>query len=144
MARLHSIRMELAGMDGVPHGSPQHGYLFVAPLDEHGHIDAVAWSRYRKHCHVTRFWGGDETEHGMLRHVGRGWRFDYRVGGSDDDEPIFNFDRRAIEVGNYISITEHDGVQRLFRIVAVSPVVMADSEGVWSLADGKAKTGAAL
>ena len=39
--------------------------------------------------------------------------------GQDDDEPIFKFDRHVMKQGEYVSITEHDGVMRPFRIVSV-------------------------
>ena len=39
-----------------------------------------------------------------------------------DEEPIFKLDKHAFTVGEYISVTEHDGVARPFRIVAVDPL----------------------
>jgi hypothetical protein len=35
-------------------------------------------------------------------------------------EPIFKFDRHAFVPGEYVSITEHDGVTRPFRVVSVT------------------------
>jgi hypothetical protein len=51
--------------------------------------------------------------------MGRGWRFDF--GRSTDDEPLFKLDRHSLTPGAYISITEHDGVLRPFRVVSVTP-----------------------
>ena len=54
--------------------------------------------------------------------VGRGWHFDYDAHDSDDDEPLFKLDRHIIKQGEYLSITEHDGVMRTFKIVSVRSV----------------------
>jgi hypothetical protein len=70
---------------------------------------------------VRRFWKGQDDEHGMLvHHRGKQWAFSYRP-GEDDDEPIFRFDRHAFIPGEYVSVTEHDGITRPFRVVAVRP-----------------------
>ena len=39
----------------------------------------------------------------------------------DVEEPIFRFDRHRFVVGEYVSITEHDGVQRTFQVAEVVP-----------------------
>jgi len=116
---LRKIRLELARTKDFPEGSPNCGYEFTAPLTADGHLDAEAWKKNRDACTVRRFWIGEDEEEGTLLH-GRGgrWLFSYAP-GDDDDEPIFKFDRHVIKEGEYISITEHDGVNRPFRIVSV-------------------------
>lgn len=118
---LQRIRLELARTPDFPQGSPDHGYEFLAPLTADGHIDAKAWKDVKERCEVTRFWAG-EFESGLLRHVGGGWRFDYTAKDDSDDEPFFKLDRHALTQGAYVSITEHDGVQRPFRVASVIPV----------------------
>ena len=118
---LSRIRLELARTPDFPEGSSRHGYEFVAPLTSDSHIDPKTWKEVKDRCEVTRFWDGDE-EQGMLRHVGKGWRFDYDVTENADDEPFFKLDRHALTPGAYVSITEHDGVQRAFKVVSVTPV----------------------
>ena len=118
---LKRIRLELARMPEFPAGSPNHGYEFVAPMTTDGHIDPKAWKEAKGRCVVKRFWGADEPERGLLRHVGQGWRFDYNAGDDADDEPFFKLDRHALTPGAYVSITEHDGVQRPFKVVSVLP-----------------------
>jgi hypothetical protein len=113
--------LELARTPDFPEGSPDHGYDFMAPLTADGHIDAKAWKDVKDRCEVTRFWAG-EFETGLLRHVGGGWRFDYAMKDDTDDEPFFKLDRHALTPGAYVSITEHDRVQRPFRVVSVIPV----------------------
>ena len=118
---LTRIRMELARMEGFPDGSKLHGYEFVAPLTADGHIDAAEWRETKEQCTVRRFWGNDADQFGKLRHLGHGWRFDYDKTDTDDDEPFFKLDRHALTPGEYVSITEHDGVQRPFRVLMVTP-----------------------
>ena len=119
---LHRIRLELARSAQYPEGSAAHGYEFVAPLDAGGHFDPAEWKAARDRCVVHRFWGGDADEHGQLvHHRGRHWAFSYAA-GIEDDEPIFRFDRHVFREGEYVSITEHDGVQRTFRVASMRPV----------------------
>lgn len=119
---LTRIRLELARTEGFPSGSPAHGYEFVAPLDADGHIDVAEWHDARDKCTVRRFWEGEEDEIGKLRHLGHGWRFDYDPRDADDDEPFFKLDRHALTKGSYVSVTEHDRVQRPFKVVETTPL----------------------
>ena len=118
---LMNIRLELGRVRDFPQGDPRHGYEFTAPLDRHGHLDAVAWSAERQKCTVRSFRPGQPERKGLLRHVGRGWRFDYQPDRTEDDEPFFKLDRHVIAPGFYVTIAEDDGVQRPFKIIAVTP-----------------------
>ncbi len=114
---LKLIRLELARTPEFPEGSDKHGYEFTAPLDAEGRLDAEEWKTFGQACTVQRFWGGEDDEHGTLVHTrGGAWVFSYAP-GEDDDEPIFKFDRHLFAEGEYVSITEHDGVTRPFRVV---------------------------
>ena len=119
---LNLIRLELARTAEYPQGSSRHGYEFIAPLTSDGHIDVAEWRRAKDKCSVTRFWKDEPAEKGLLRHVGHGWRFDYDASESGDDEPFFKLDQHKMEPGTYVSVTEHDGVQRPFKIVRISPI----------------------
>ena len=116
---LKLVRLELARAREFPEGSHKHGYEFTAPLDAEGHLDAADWKRFGQACTVLRFWGESDVEHGQLIHtrVGR-WAFSYAP-GEDDDEPIFRFDKHVFRPGEYITITEHDGVARPFKVAWV-------------------------
>jgi len=118
---LMNIRLELGRVRDFPQGDCRHGYEFVAPLDRHGHLDAEAWRAQKQQCTVRSFRPGQPEHKGLLRHVGRGWRFDYQPDTREDDEPFFKLDRHVIAPGFYVTIAEDDGVQRPFRIVAVTP-----------------------
>jgi hypothetical protein len=116
---LFHVRLELARSKEFPNGSSAHGYEFVAPLDAAGHLNSAEWKQNKAKCTVRRFTAGQDDENGFLIDVGRGWHFDYDAGDRDDDEPLFKLDRHEIKQGEYLSITEHDGVMRTFKIVSV-------------------------
>ena len=119
---LAKIRIELARTEGFPEGSSDYGYEFVAPLTEDGHLDSKEWLQNKDKCTVRRFWHGQPDEFGKLRHLGHGWRFDYDTSDADDDEPFFKLDRHAVVEEAYVSVTEHDHIQRPFKIVDVTPI----------------------
>jgi hypothetical protein len=119
---LYLVRLELARTKAFPDGNPLHGYEFVAPLDAQGHLDAEAWRTNKAACTVRGFASGREDEIGRLTHVGQGWHFDYDANDSDDDEPLFKLDRHTIREGEYLSILEHDGVTRPFKIASLVPI----------------------
>jgi len=117
------VRLELARNPDFPEGSSRHGYEFVAPLTDEGRLDLDAWHRHRDACTVHRFWPGEDDEYGhLVHHGGDHWSFFYEGTPEEDEEPIFRFDRHSFVPGEYVSITEHDGVQRTLRVVAVVPV----------------------
>lgn len=120
---LKRVHLELARCREFPDGSAARGYEFMAPIRADGSLDGEAWPQLRDRCTVRRFWAGEDDETGHLVHTrGRAWAFRLSDGAEDigeDDEPIFNFDRHRVVEGEYVSITEHDGVQRTFRIASV-------------------------
>jgi hypothetical protein len=116
---LKKVRLELARSIEFPDGSSARGYEFTASLTADGHLDAVEWRRERDQCRVRRFWQNEPDEEGFFAHRGSGWRFDYDRHRRDDDEPLFKLDRHVIRQGEYLSVTEHDGVLRTFRVVNV-------------------------
>jgi len=126
MTTLTRIRLELGRSKEFPVGSANCGYEFIAPLDAKGHIDATAWRINKSRCGVRRFWTDHADEHGMLRHVGSGSCFDYDGKTSDDgNEPFFKLDQHAPAVGAYVTIKEHDGVARPFKVVDCVPLTPA-------------------
>ncbi len=115
------VRLELARDHDFPLGSDSRGYELHAPLTEDGHIDAEGWRKHRKNCKVRRFWVGEDDEIGHLRHTQGGtWTFHYDETEADlDDEPGFKFESRVFKVGEYVSVREHDGTLRTFKVVSV-------------------------
>ncbi len=123
---LKRIRLNLARSKEFPTGSPRHGYEFVAPLDETGHIDVEQWRKYREHCRVRRFWGREPDEFGRLVHraggAGQGrWIFDYDQQVSDDDESGYRFGAHAFRPGEYVSIRDDEGEMHTFQVASVEP-----------------------
>jgi hypothetical protein len=116
---LRHVRLELARTPDHPAGSIRCGYELNLPLDEAGKFDAAAWKGAAQECTVRRFWEGEDDEIGLLIKVGRGWAFSYDPDTDEDDEPMFRIEDHRFAEGEYVSITEHDGVQRTFRIVFV-------------------------
>lgn len=123
MPALRKIRLNLARTKAHPAGSARHGYEFVAPLDETGHIDAEAWRKVRDKCRVRRFWGDEAEDLGHLVHrPGGSWAFRWDISGDDDDEAGYRFGAHAFAVGEYVSIRDEDGELNTFTVVTVQPV----------------------
>ena len=118
---LYSVRLELARTKEFPDGNSLHGYELIAPLDRQGHLHVKEWQRSKSVCAVCSFNKGEDDRVGRLVHVGKAWHFDYDAKSTDDDERLFKLDRHLIKQGEYLSVTEHDGVTRPFRIVSVTP-----------------------
>lgn len=116
---LKTVRLELARSHEFPEGRADCGYELRAPLKADGALDLEEWKKNRAACAVRRFWKGADDEQGRLAHGRGGWYFDYDPKDEADDEPVFKLDRHAFKAGEYISVTEHDGVQRTFRVAAV-------------------------
>lgn len=116
---LRHIRLELGRDKDFPEGSVERGYEFAAPLNDEGHLDRDEWHDVRDQCTVRRFWHNEADEHGHLIHRGSGWAFHYEDEEPEPDEPLFKLDRHTLVEGEYVSITEHDGVLRTFRVVRV-------------------------
>lgn len=118
-SKLKQVRLELARTKEFPGGNPRCGYEFTAPLTSDGHLDLALYQREKAACRVRRFWEGEKVEEGVLMHLGKDrWVFSYAP-GEDDDEPAFKFDRHSFLPGEYVSLTEHDGVTRPFKVVSV-------------------------
>jgi len=117
---LKVVTLELARNPGQPAGDRDHGYVFRAPLDADGHFDRVQWAAMKQFCTVRRVEKGLEAESGLLILNRRGeWVFSYAP-GDEDDETLFRLAEHRFAPGEYVSITEHDGVQRTFKVTAIT------------------------
>jgi hypothetical protein len=124
MTVLKWIRMELARDDEFPMGSRNHGYEFVAPLNDDDRVDPEAWKAHRDRCRVKRFWEGEPDEIGHLVRKGpKQWAFHYDIhGDQDDDETGFRFADHRFRPGEYVSIREHNEELKTFRVVVVRDI----------------------
>ena len=118
---LRRVRLELARDHDFPEGSRDHGYDFIAPVDDRGHIVLAAWRLLRERCRVRRFWAGEADEVGHIVHKpGGAWAFHYDIHGDPQhDETGFRLEKHTLKPGEYVSIKEQDGVLRTFRVVSV-------------------------
>jgi hypothetical protein len=117
---LKTIRLELARNPGHPEGDLGHGYIFRAPLDHNGRFDRFSWAANKELCAVKRLEQGEDVEDGLLVLNRSGqWVFSYRP-GTEDDETLFRLADHRFREGEYVSVTEHDGVQRTFRVASVA------------------------
>ena len=118
------IRLNLARSKEFPQGSAKHGYEFVAPLDDKGHIDVAEWRKQKDHCRVRRFWEGQDDEIGRLEHRPGGpeharWVFDYNPKRADDDESGYRFGAHAFKQGEYVTIRGSDGETHTYQVASV-------------------------
>lgn len=117
---LKTISLELARSPGQPQGDQGHGYVLRAPLDDNGYFNRPEWVKARNLCTVRRLADGRDAEVGLLILNKRGsWVFSYAT-GDEDDETLFRLDDHRFVPGEYISVTEHDGIQRTFRVASVA------------------------
>jgi hypothetical protein len=122
---LKVVRLELARTKGFPDGDPNHGYELRAPLTKDGRLDAEAFKKTRQLCTVRHFRPNANDEHGELIRTSSGdWALSYDVGEADD-EPIYRLKDHRFKAGEYVTITEHDGEARVFRVVTVNDVPLA-------------------
>lgn len=122
---LKHVKLQLARSKEFPSGSARHGYDFVAPLDEKGHIDPELWRKHRDSCRVRRFWDEEEAI-GHLVHKPGGteharWMFEYQAAGDDDEEAGYRFGAHSFLPGEYVSIRGHDGQLHTFLVASVQP-----------------------
>jgi len=119
---LFRVHMHLARSPEYPDGSKVHGYEIVLPLNISMQLDPKAWREHARECVVRRFWQGEPTRRGVLRHAGHSWFVDYDLKSEGDEEPLFKLEDHKVQQGEYLSITEQDGETRTFLITSVSPV----------------------
>lgn len=121
---MKKITLHLARTKEFPEGSIRHGYEFIAPLDDKGHVDAQSWQSRRDACVVHSFWGNEPRMRGMLVHRAGGlhgatWIFDYAK--DNDDEADYRLGDHSLIVGEYISIHDAEGHMNTFKVVSVEP-----------------------
>lgn len=114
-----TIRLELGRTPDEPEGNPGHGYELVVPVDKDGHLDVDAWRKNKQDCTVRKFRPHQPDEEGRLVHTRhRSWAISYRP-GEEDDEPFFHLESHLLKEGDYVTITEEDGVARPFRVASI-------------------------
>lgn len=116
------IKLELAREKEHPEGSPAHGYTIFAPLDKDGKIDSNLWHTFRDFCRVVRFRPNEDEAVGhLIRRPGGSWAFHYDIRGAEDDEPGYHLQDERFELGEYVSVREHDKMHT-FRVMSVERI----------------------
>lgn len=108
-----------------PDGSPQHGYVLAAPLDDRQRLDEAAWRRDPEGCRVRRFWAGLPDRSGRLVHrIADGgdpaWVIDYDTKTDQDDEIGYRLEDHLFTPGEYVTINDALGPHS-FRVISVEP-----------------------
>jgi hypothetical protein len=119
-ARFRQIRMELAREPAHPEGDPDIAYVFVAPVDADGRLDAKLWRSHREACRVARQRPEQQDQLGYLvHHPGGAWGFHYDGDSLASDDLGYHFADERFIAGEYVSINEPDGMHT-YRVIAVS------------------------
>jgi len=124
-ATLRKVTLHAARSKEFPEGSIRHGYDFIAPLTEDGHIDLDAWKAHRGECFAHRFWAGEPAMQGLLVHRAGGlggstWAFEWKSPRSgEEEEEGFRFGDHTFKAGEYVSVREAQGELLTFRVVNV-------------------------
>lgn len=120
MPKWSLVRLELARTPDFPGGSASRAYMLRVPLDPGGLIDEAAVAERPAMATVRRFWPNEPDQTGYLLRNGKGWMFSYAV-GEDDDEKVYHLEAHPLRIGDYVTITEHDGASYPFRVVRSQP-----------------------
>ena len=124
-AVLRRVTLNAARSKEFPEGSIRHGYDFIAPLTEDGHIDLEAWKQHRGECFAHRFWAEEPAMRGLLVHHAGGpggstWAFEWESRGAvDTEDEGYRFGDHAFKIGEYVSVRDAEGELLTFRVVKV-------------------------
>lgn len=114
------IRLELAPNQDTTQGNANDAYEFTAPLTDEGLIDLDRWDDAERYCTLRRYLTDGTILHGELLRSDRGELvFSYRA-GEDDDETIYRFASHVFGPGEYVTITQNDGTDHLYRVASVT------------------------
>lgn len=120
---LSRIVMRLARNPGTEFagGDDHRGYTLIAPLTADGLLDIDAWHRLKEKCSVRRFAPGEDHADGRLARRGVVWFFDYDNSEAEDDEPVFRLGEHRFVVGDYVTVSDHNGRPLTHKVTEVSP-----------------------
>jgi hypothetical protein len=115
MSLWNLIRLELSRTPEFPEGSASRAYMLRVPLDAEGLIDDAAMAKNPAMATVRRFWPNEPDQTGYLVRDGGGWAFSYAI-GDDEDEKFYRLRTQPLRIGDYVTISEPDGVDYPFRV----------------------------
>lgn len=117
------VLLALAAGPGYPAGSPEHRYEIELALDAAGRPDGAAWVVDPEPWRARRVAPGVAPVEGDVQFdPDNGWsiRF-YGAAADSPDAPEAQFDSGAepVRPGEYVTVTEPDGVAFTYRVVGV-------------------------
>lgn len=108
MTQLTRLTLRLARNPdaGFPDGSPERGYVMIAPLDGDHRLDPILWQASKERCTVRRFSPvAGESAEGFLALRGSQWRFAWDDEDEGPDEDAWNLAAHRLEPAAYVTIT---------------------------------------
>ena len=118
-----TVLLALAAGPGFPDGSPEHRYEIELALDASGRPDGAAWAADPAPWRARRITPAAAPAEGDVQfEPDHGWsiRF-YGAAADGPDAPETRFDPGPdpVRPGEYVTVTEPDGTQFAYRVVAV-------------------------
>lgn len=113
-----TIRLELARTREFPEGSPDRHYLVRLPLGAEGLIDSEQLQENPQQARVHRVWPDEPNTAGYVIPTPHGWALSYKR-GEDDDETVYHLETHPLRPGEYLTLTEPDGLRLPFRVTSV-------------------------
>jgi hypothetical protein len=117
------VTLALAAGPGFPDGSTEHRYAIDLALDAGGHPDPAAWTADPEPWRAERVTPGAEPVQGDVQHEpDHGWSirfFGAAAEGPDAPEARFDCGPDPVRPGEYVTVTEPDGSEWTYRVVAV-------------------------
>jgi hypothetical protein len=120
---LSRIVMRLARNPGTEFadGDDHRGYTLTAPLTPEGMLDEDAVRRVgAARCAVRRFAPDEDAQEGRLARRGKTWFFDYGDDALGGEEPGYRLGQHRFAVGEYVSITDEDGLLLTYKVTDVA------------------------
>ncbi len=123
---LSRIVMRLARNPGTDFadGDDHRGYTLTAPLTPDGMLDEDEVKRVgASRCAVRRFAPDEDAQEGRLARRGKTWFFDYGDEADGGEEPGYRLGQHRFAVGEYVSITDEDGLLLTYKVTDVAAAV---------------------
>lgn len=119
-----TVVLALSAGPGFPQGSPEHRYEIELALDAAGRPDGAAWDADPEPWRARRVLPGAAPVEGDVQFdPDNGWsiRF-YGTAADSPDAPETRFDSgtEPVRPGEYVTVTEPDGAEYAYRVVAVA------------------------